>query len=154
MDLSEIRTSAATVDEYIDSLKEPFKEKFLARMQTYQLQMQLVDQLKTRTNDFMILVFSASWCKDCAQYVPVLALIAERTGLEVRVFGGLKRDPLSHTSKWRIPPSPHEVLDFGVDKIPLMIVFDLDGREIGRIVESPKRYPTLEQELCEIIKSR
>ncbi len=152
MILSEIRRRAVKVDQYIDSLEEPFKDRFLARMQTYQLQMQLVDQLKKRVNDFMMLVFSASWCKDCAQYVPVLALIAGRTGLEVRVFGGLRRDPLSHTSKWRIPPSPSEVLAFGVDKIPLIIVFDLDGREIGRIVESPKRYPTLEQELCEIIK--
>jgi hypothetical protein len=152
VDLSEIRRRAVKVDEYIDSLKEPFKEKFLVHMQTYQLQMQLVDQLKTRANDFMMLVFSASWCKDCSQYVPVLALIAGRPGLEVRVFGGLKRDPLSHISKWRIPPSPPEVLDFGVDKIPLMIIFDLEGREIGRIIESPKRYPTLEQELCEIIK--
>ena len=152
MDLSEIRRRTVKVDEYIDGLKEPFKEKFLAHMQTYQLQMELVDRLKTKANDFMIFVFTASWCKDCAQYVPVLALIAGRTGLEVRVFGGLIRDPLSHTSKWRIPPSPPEVLDFGVDKIPLLIVFDLDGREIGRIVESPKRYPTLEQELCEIIK--
>lgn len=152
MDLLQIRRRAVTVDEYIDSLKEPFKEKFLACMQTYQLQMQLIDQLKTRANDFIILVFTASWCKDCAQYVPVLDLIAGHTGLEVRVFGGLKRDPLSHTSKWRIPPSPAEVLAFGVDKIPLVIVFDLEGREIGRIVESPKRYPTLEQELWEIIK--
>lgn len=152
MDLSEIRRRAVKIDQYIDGLEEPFKEKFLARMQTYQLQTQFVDRLKTRANDFMILVFSASWCKDCVQYIPVLALIARRTRLEVRVFGGLKRDPLSHTSKWRIPPSPREVLDFGVDAIPLMIVFDLDGREIGRIVESPKRYPTLEQELFEIIK--
>jgi len=152
VDLSKIRRSAVTVDEYIDSLKEPFKKKFLAHMQTYQLQMQIVDQLKTRANDFMILVFSASWCKDCSQYIPVLALIAGRTGLDVRVFGGLKRDPLSHTSKWRIPPSPSEVLAFGVDRIPLIIIFDLNGREIGRIVESPKRYPTLEQELYEIIR--
>jgi hypothetical protein len=33
-----------------------------------------------------------------------------------------------------------------------MIVFDVNGREIGRIVESAKRCPTLEQELCEIIR--
>ncbi len=62
------------------------------------------------------------------------------------------KDPLSHTSKWRIPPSPPEVITFNVDKIPLIIVFDVNGKEIGRIVESAKRCPTLEQELCEIIR--
>ena len=64
------------------------------------------------------------------------------------------KDPLSHTIKWRIPPSPPEVITFNVDKIPLIIVFDVNGKEIGRIVESAKRCPTLEQELCEIIKSQ
>jgi hypothetical protein len=78
--------------------------------------------------------------------------MAETTGLEVRVFGGLKRDPLSHTDKWRIPPSPPEVTTFRVDGIPLLVIVDNKGQEIGRVVESPKRCPTLEQEICEIIK--
>jgi len=83
---------------------------------------------------------------------PCYGLDRRRTGLEVRVFGGLKGDPLSHTSKWRIPPSPPEVSTFEVEKIPLIIIFDLDGVEIGRIIEFPKQFPTLEQEICEIIR--
>ena len=151
MNLLEIRKRTVSVNEYIDSLEEPFKEKYLTRKQTYQLQTEAVELLGTLAKEFMIVVFSGSWCKDCTQNVPVLALIAERTGMEVRVFGGLKRDPLSQTSKWHIPPSPPEVLTFQVDKIPLIIVYDQKGRELGRIVETPKLKPTLEQELCEII---
>jgi hypothetical protein len=74
--------------------------------------------------------------------------------MEVRVFGGIKKDPLSHTSKWRIPPSPPEVLTFAVESIPLIIMLDLNGMEIGRIIESPKRFPTLEREICEIIRNQ
>lgn len=94
------------------------------------------------------------WCQDCATKIPVLALISEATGVDVRVFGGLKKDPLSHTRKWRIPPSPPEADTFRIGKIPTMIVLSRDGREIGRIVENPKLAPTLKQEICEIIKSQ
>lgn len=41
-----------------------------------------------------------------------------------------------------------------VVRIPLIIVADREGREIGRIVENPAHQPTLEQELCEIIKPK
>ena len=88
--------------------------------------------------------------QDCAANIPVLALISEATGLEVRIFGGLKKDPLSQTRKWRIPPSPPEVETCNVDKIPLIIVFDKEGKEIGKIIENP-REPTLEEELLKII---
>jgi thiol-disulfide isomerase/thioredoxin len=150
--LSEIRRKAVPVNEYIGGLDEPFKEKYLARKQTYQLHTATIDELKKHACNYIALVFSASWCKDCAQQIPVMALIAENTGLEVLVFGGIKKDPLSHTSKWRIPPSPPEVLTFAVENIPLFIIFDQNGVEIGRIIESPKRFPTLEQEICEITR--
>jgi thiol-disulfide isomerase/thioredoxin len=151
-DLSEIRKKTVSVGQYIECLELQLKEKFLNRKQAYKLQPQAVDQLKDFEKKYVAIVFSATWCKDCAEYIPVLSLISEATGLEVRVFGGLMKDPLSHVCKWRIPPSPAEVITFEVDKIPLIIILDLHGREIGRIVESPKRWTTLEQELYEIIK--
>ena len=149
--LYEIRKSAVLVSGYFGGLDKPFQEKYLEKKRTYHLQTAAVDELKKHAHNYFIVAFSASWCKDCAQQIPVLALIAENTRLEVRVFGGLKGDPLSHTSKWRIPPSPPEVLTFNVEKIPLIIVFDQNGTELDRIAESPKRFPTLEQEICDII---
>ena len=154
VNLSGIRKRALLIDEYIDSLDEPSKEKYLARKQAYQLQTDTIDELKKHRCNHIFVVFSASWCKDCAQQVPVLALIAEKTGIEARVFGGIKKDPLSHTSKWRIPPSPPEILTFAVESIPLIIILDPHGVEIGRIIETPKRFPTLEQEICEIIRNQ
>ncbi|MGA3191185.1 MAG: thioredoxin family protein [Candidatus Bathyarchaeia archaeon] len=152
-DLSEIRKKTVSVDQYIDSLEQPLKEKFLNRKQEYKLQPQTIDELRRFAEKYVAIVFSVTWCKDCAEYIPVLSLLFEAAGLEVRVFGGLMKDPLSHVCKWRIPPSPPEVITFEVDKIPLIIIVDLYGKEIGRIIESPKRWPTLEQELYEIIKS-
>jgi thiol-disulfide isomerase/thioredoxin len=154
INLLEIREKTVPVNQYIEGLAQPFQEKFSTRKQTYQLKAEIVKQLKKFADKYVVVVFSAEWCKDCAVNIPVLALISEATGIEVRVFGGLKKDPLGHAKKWRIPPSPPEVETFNVDKIPLMILFDREGKEIGRIIENPSKMPTLEEELCEIIKTQ
>ena len=154
LNLSEIRTRTGSVSDYISNLEEPFREKFLERKQTYQSNQEAISQLRASAGNYVIIAFSAGWCKDCAVNIPVLAVINEASGLEVRVFGGLKKDPLSQGHKWRIPPSPQEVETLNVEKIPLIIVADREGREIGRIVENPTHQPTLEQELCEIIKPK
>jgi thiol-disulfide isomerase/thioredoxin len=151
---TETRRKTLAADEYIDSLEQIFRDRFLARKRTYQLQCVAVGELQKSAGSFIIVAFSASWCKDCAEQIPVLGLIAEATGLEVRIFGGIKKDPLSHTSKWRIPPSPPEVTTFRVNTLPTIVVFDIEGKEVGRIEERPKTTPTLEQEICEIVKSR
>jgi thiol-disulfide isomerase/thioredoxin len=153
VDLAEIRKKTVPVGQYINSMEQPFKEKFLTRKQTYKLQPEAVDQLRNSAEKYVAIVFSAAWCKDCAENIPVLSLLSEATGFEVRIFGGLMKDPLSQVRKRRIPPSPPEAITFEVDKLPLIIIVDVYGNEIGRIVESPKRWPTLEQELNEIIKS-
>jgi thiol-disulfide isomerase/thioredoxin len=151
INLSEIRKKTVSVEQYLDSLEEPFRERFLTRKQTYTLNQEAVNQLKKVADKYVIVAFSAEWCKDCAVNIPVLALISEATGLEVRIFGGLKKDSLIHTRKWRIPPSPQEVETFQVDKIPLIIVFDKEGKDVGKIIENPREKPTLEEELIQII---
>jgi thiol-disulfide isomerase/thioredoxin len=152
VNLSEVREKTVSVSQYINSSEQQFREKFLARKQTYQLKPEAINHLKTLAEKFVIVAFSAEWCKDCTTNIPVLALTSEATGLEVRIFGSLKKDPLnSRGRKWRIPPSPPEVETFHVDKIPLIILFDKQGKEIGRIIENPRETPTLEEELLKII---
>jgi thiol-disulfide isomerase/thioredoxin len=151
VDLLEVIRKTVPVTQYISSLEDPFREKFVTRKQTYQLKRETINELAKFANKYMIIAFSAGWCKDCATNIPVLALISEETGLEARIFGGLKKDPLSHTRKWRIPPSPPEVETFNVDKIPVILMFDRNGNEIGRIIENPRQPLTLEDELLEIV---
>lgn len=154
LDISEIRRKTVSVTDYITNMEEPFRQKFLTRKQTYQPNQEAVSQLRESAGKYIIIAFSAGWCKDCAVNIPVLAVINEASGLEVRVFGGLKKDPLGQGRKWRIPPSPREVETLSVDKIPLIIIADREGKEMGRIVENPTQQPTLEQEICEMIKSK
>jgi thiol-disulfide isomerase/thioredoxin len=149
IDMEEIRKKTLPVNQYIANINEPFSERFLERKKAYQMNVKTLNKLKRLANNYVVVAFSAEWCKDCAANIPILALISEITGLEVRIFGGLKRDPLNPTRKWSIPPSPPEVEKFHVDKIPLILVFNKEGKEIGRIVENPKA--TLEEEILQII---
>ena len=140
------------VDEYIEKMAQPFKEKFLQRRQTYHLNEETIQKLRNYAKDVIIVVFSAELCKDCTSNVPVLALIAEITGIKVRVFGGLKKDVLNPKEKWKIPHSPPEVKTFNVDKIPYIIIFDKKGGIIGKIIENPTHKNSLEDEILFIIE--
>jgi thiol-disulfide isomerase/thioredoxin len=150
---SEIEKKTVSVSNYINSLEQPFQEKFLTRKRTYQLKQDIINQLRKYAGNTVIVAFSAEWCKDCIANIPVLALISETARIDVRIFGGLKKDSLNSERKWRIPPSPPEVETFNIDKIPLILLFDEKGNEIGRIVENPKE-PTLERELLKIILAK
>jgi len=151
INLEEIELKAVPVNQYITSISEPSREKFLERKKVYKLNLEAIGKLKNLVNNIVVVAFSAEWCKDCAANIPVLALISEATELKVRIFGGLKKDPLNPKRKWSIPPSPPEVEEFQVDKIPLILVFNKEGTELGRIVENPKEGLTLEEELLQII---
>ena len=84
--------------------------------------------------------------------MPVLSLISDATGLEVNVFGYLMRDTKNSQERWKIPPSPVEVKDFDVEKIPLIVVLNRDGVKIGEIVENPPEGQTLEEALFDVLK--
>jgi len=150
--LQVIEKRTVSVDKYINELTWPFKEKFLERKQTYQLNEKAVQKLKNYAKDVVIVVFSGEWCKDCAANVPVLALIAEKTGMKVRVFGGLKTNPLNPKEKWKIPPSPPEVKTFNVKRTPYIIIFNKQAKQLGTIIENPKPGNTLEEEVLNIIQ--
>jgi nicotinic acid phosphoribosyltransferase len=84
LDLLEIRMKTVSIVEYMKSLEEPFKEEFLSRKQAYQPNQEAINKLGAFAGEYMIIAFSAAWCKDCAVNIPVLAIINETSGLEVR----------------------------------------------------------------------
>ena len=108
--------------------------------------------MKKKAKDYIVVAFSAEWCPDCMKNVPVLGMLSEATSLEVRVFGHMMRDAKSNTRRWAIPPCAPEVKEFGVVKIPLIVVLNKAGEKIGEVVENPPQGKTLEQSLLDIMK--
>ncbi len=151
-DLAKIRMGSEVVRDYV-SAPSKAKDAFDKRRVEYKLDAAVVKELKKRAKDYTVVAFSAEWCPDCMRNVPVLNLIAEATGLEVRVFGHMMRDAKSNTRKWAIPPCAPEVEEFGVVKIPLIVVIDKAGEKVGEVVENPLPGKTMEQALLDIIKA-
>jgi thiol-disulfide isomerase/thioredoxin len=150
-DIAKIRKGSEAVHDYVSSPSKA-KDAFDKRRAEYKLDAAVVKELKKKAKDYTIVAFSAEWCPDCMRNVPVLDLIAEATGMGVRVFGHMMRDAKSNTRKWAIPPSPPEVEEFNVVKIPLIVVLNKTEEKIGEIVENPPQGKTLEQALLDIMK--
>jgi thiol-disulfide isomerase/thioredoxin len=150
-DIAKLRKGSESVRDYIS---EPSKAKdaFEKRRAEYKLDATVVKELKKRVKDYLVVAFSAEWCPDCVRNVPVLNMLAESTGLEVRVFGHLMRDAKNNTRKWAVPPSPPEVYEFSVPKIPLIAVLRKDGEMVGEIVENPSPGITVERALLDLMK--
>jgi thiol-disulfide isomerase/thioredoxin len=140
------------VRDYV-STPSKAKEAFDKRRAEYKLDTAVIKELKKKAKDYTVVAFSAEWCPDCMRNVPVLNLIAEASGLEVRVFGHMMRDAKSNTRRWAIPPCAPEVEEFGVVKIPLIVVIDKAGEKVGEVVENPPPGKTLEQTLLYIMKA-
>jgi thiol-disulfide isomerase/thioredoxin len=149
--LEKLRENSQTVKDYLASTAET-APGFAKRTAEYNLNERATKELRERAEGAVVVVFSAEWCKDCRRNVPVLGLIAEATDLEVRVFGHLMRDIKDPDELWSIPPSPQEVKEFDVVKIPLISVLDGNGEKIGEIVENPLEGQSLEEALLDILK--
>lgn len=151
-DLEKIRRNSVPVADNLISIRAEYSD-FSRRKTEYRLENNTVEELKRHAEKAFLVVFSAEWCPDCARNIPVLGLIAESTGLEVRVFGHLKRNHLNPKKRWRIPPSPPEVREFNVVRIPLITVLNNRGEKIGEIVENPPEGLSFEEALLQILKT-
>lgn len=151
-DLEKIRAGSEPVLEYVEACREK-APRLHERYETYRLDEEAATKIRCHSDSYLVVVFSAEWCPDCHRNVPVLALLNKEAGLEVRVFGHLMRDSKNDKRRWSIPPSPPEVDDFDVVKIPHIAVLDMKGEVVGEIIENPPEGKSLEQALLDIFES-
>ena len=147
IDLDDIRLRSMTVAEYFESVTGKDKDVMMDKYHQYRIKGDVLQQLKDLAGSVVCVVFSAAWCKDCKNALPVLRHLEERAGLEVRVFGNIKTAPLNPEHRWKIPPSPPEMEEWNITHIPWIVLFDRDGNEIGNIIEKPEVKETLEEEI-------
>jgi thiol-disulfide isomerase/thioredoxin len=150
--IEKLNKHSEDVKEYIESSKENAPQ-FMERYNSYKLDPEAATKIKCHSQKYTIYAFSAEWCPDCYQQIPILAHIQEETGLKTRILGHLMRDAKSSTKRWRIPPSPEEVEEFNVIKIPSMFVLDNTGNKVGEIIEFQPKGMTLEAAVLKILES-
>jgi len=150
-DVAKLRSGSEPVLQYLEGSKAK-TDRFMERFYGYTLDHEAAAGIERHITEAVVFVFSAEWCPDCYRNVPVLALIHDATGLEVRVFGHIMRDPKSTTRRWAVPPSPPEVEEFNVAKIPYIVVLSREGEKLGDITENPPPGVTLERAILAILE--
>jgi len=154
IDLKDISKRTTSVRGYIDALSEKDRDIIMEAYKGYKLNEAALRELKALTRGLKVVVFSAAWCGDCKRAMPVMLHLEEQIGIDVMVFGNIKTDPLSRTSKWRVPPSPPEINEWGVTAIPWFEFFDAKGNKRGTLIEKPTVKDTLEEEIVYVLKNK
>lgn len=92
----------------------------------------LVASLKSLAPEMRIDVYLGLWCGDSREHVPVFLKIMDALaspGLQVTYYA---------VERKASPEQKYYAEEMGVERVPTFIVFGPDGKERGRIVETPK----------------
>jgi thiol-disulfide isomerase/thioredoxin len=154
IDFNDIRKRSTNVRGYIDVLSDKDKDIVLEAYETYHLNEAALKELQKITKGLKVVIFSAAWCGDCKRAMPVMLHIEEKTDLDIMVFGNIKTDPLNKEVKWRVPPSPPEINEWGATAIPWFVFFDAKGNKVGTLIEKPTIKATLEEEIVHVLKHK
>lgn len=118
---------AMTVEEYIAQMHQN-RERFVANIE--QTEISEHDRAVFGREPLHILVITEDWCGDSAQFVPVIARLAQEVpSVELRV---LRRD-LNLELAAGYPRQD------GYQAIPVLILLDAKMHEIGALIERPAR---------------
>ncbi len=130
--------------DYINEVKlDKSRHSMKRRLQEYNANQVSVDRLERVDQKHYLIIFSAEWCSDCVAYLPDLAkslMMAKNNMLSAKV---VDYDTYRDMAE-----------EFRVRTVPTIIVFDKNWKELGRFVESPRKYGTVEEELCGILDSK
>ncbi|MFX1605017.1 MAG: TlpA family protein disulfide reductase [Promethearchaeota archaeon] len=148
-----IRKDAPSAGDAIESLSPSYKGGFVRQRDEYSLNQDAVNKLRILLDEgYSIVAFFADWCGDSRRAIPVLALLEKEIGMDIPCLGGMKKPPYGSKKLWDVPPTPVEVETFKVTSSPTILIFDKDGKEIGRIKTRAKMTSSIEEELVKIIE--
>ena len=125
-------------------LKEPYSEWYAKEHDEYSVDQNAIAELKkAKFKTYSITLVMGTWCEDSHREVPRFFKILEAAD---HPEGKLK---IIAVNRKKEAPSGEEGV-FNIQKVPTIIVQKY-GKEIGRIIESPKS-GYLERDLVEILK--
>ena len=125
-------------------LKEPYSIWYTKEHDQYTLDEATVAQLKKeKLNSYNITLVMGTWCEDSHREVPRLMKL-----LETLKYPEQKLNIIAVNRKKESPSGEEGI--YNIQRVPTIIVQKY-GKEIGRIVETPKTF-YVEKDLLEIIK--
>jgi hypothetical protein len=158
---SDILSPTMTRDEYLAKFenKPVIRENF----ETYTPKDTVITEIKrflnSKNESVKIFAIGAAWCKDCTVNIPRLIKIVDKlpsNKVELKLLYGIKVNPYRKPGEptWSVQHSPPETFDpkFDVTKIPVIYFFNKSGEYLGRILENPKKFSTIEEVLLSLLK--
>lgn len=138
-----VRTDS-TVTGWVEKsmfLTDPGHAGFRARYDTVRVDENLTGMIHSLSEGVEVLVFYGPWCGDSKVQVPLFLRIAEKAGIP---DGRIRYYALNRSK------SSPDALEkrYAIERVPTFI-FLRDGKEIGRVVESPRT--TLEGDIVAIL---
>ena len=107
----------------------------------YQPAPEAVDKLRGLAREVVIEVYFGSWCSDSMAHVSAFFKVLD-----------LADTPLLRAGYFGVPEAKDERAPYTggrkIDKLPTFVVM-VDGREVGRIIETPKK--SVEEDLVRIL---
>ncbi|HME52646.1 MAG TPA: thioredoxin family protein [Candidatus Lokiarchaeia archaeon] len=137
---------------YIEHIDTPSHQvKFTEKLSVSHINSEIVQRLGKMVRDrgLHFVVFSGSWCKDCQEIIPILAKINQVTRIPMKIVAGAKLN-LMNSPKWG-PPSPPEMNEFNIEKIPAILILDTGNHELARFYERPPPGKSLEHVLLDLV---
>lgn len=157
---TDIKSETMSIDDYLKFFKD--KAEIIRNYENYKPKTKHLAYIKEFIADkhikLRILAMGAEWCHDCAEQVPHMIKIGKELENEhnkMVILYGIKVNAFRKEGEilWDKKHSPPEAVDpnFNLKAIPTFFIFK-DNELIGRIVEHPKRFSTLERDLCKILR--
>ena len=121
--------------------KEQFESWYDTNFQEHELDLTTITAIKPGLNDISIQVFMGTWCEDSQLLVPALFKVLDASDYD---FSKVEMIAVDHDKK---TPEGYEE-DYNIEYVPT-IIFNKEGKEIGRIVEYAQE--TLEKDMYAIL---
>lgn len=121
---------------------EQFSNWFNKEYTNYKVDFLTTDKIKNYLDGKLIKIVLGTWCSDSRREVPRV--------LKILDFVGFPEDKILLMNVNRMKKGIRDEVDnLDIQFVPTIIVYE-NGKEIGRIIETPKE--TLEKDLLEIVK--
>ena len=158
---SDIKSSTMDSDEFMKKFEN--KPQIKKNFRNYRPKEKVLNEIREiilkKKEVIRIFIMGADWCPDCSINIPrtiKIIKILDIKDVEMLILYGIKVNPLRKKDEllWSKSHSPPEAVNpkFDLTAIPTFYIFNKNGDFIGRIVENPQKFDTLEEEILDILK--
>lgn len=118
-----------------------FNDWYQPNYQNYTPDAKVVEQIKSKINQYTITIFMGTWCEDSQHSIPAFFKILDQVGMDKSKVTLIAVDRDKKTKEG----FENKINIF---KVPTILVFR-DGEEVNRIIETPVE--TLEKDLLKLV---